>query len=174
MSTPVLIVKQSPKLVKSARPVLPEKCLSALARHYSRTAGRKSASHLAQGEIDILEQCRLALGWPSILSLAIKYYALYPHRKCWNRALQRCRRAQIRTSTLNIKYLLLTVISCVRESLARSFNGSGALNRLVQPYKKEYKKGVNRLTRYDALFSPAPGSRQAALLASMGRPVRAF
>jgi len=174
MTSTGIIVKQSPKLVKSARPVLPEKCLEALSRQYSRSEARKSQDAICQADIDILEECRQSLHWPTITSLSVKYYPLYPYRRCWKRALSKCRRASIRTATLNIKYLLLTVISCVQESLAGSFNGPGALNRLVHTTNNIYKKGTNRLARADALFSPAPGSRQAALLESMGRPVRAF
>jgi len=126
-------------------PTLPPNVESVLHQTYPRRAGLKSVDTLSQGELDILEAARVELGWPSVISLAHKYYPLYPHRKCWQRALEKCRLKKLRTRTLNIKYLLLAVISQVKYSLQANFSGRGSLNRLVQRSKTKGNIGDNRL-----------------------------
>jgi len=69
---------------------------------------RAVADGLSQGEKDVLGQVRAALTWSTVLSLAYKYYPLYPHRKWWLAAL---RRAQKYARFVNIRYLLLTLRS---------------------------------------------------------------
>jgi len=69
---------------------------------------RRAADELSQGEKAVLDQVREALTWPSLLSLAAKYYPLYPHRKWWLAAL---RRARHYARFVNIRYLLLTLRS---------------------------------------------------------------
>lgn len=104
---------------------LPPHVESAIHQTYSRFDGRQARERLAQGEIDILESCRKAVGWKYLTSLATKYYPLYPERHCWKRALALCLRYRSRwyTETLSIRYLLKAVIQQVNESLERNFSG---------------------------------------------------
>lgn len=74
-----------------------------------------AANSLSAGERDVLEAVREALTWASILSLAYKYYPLYPNRKWWLEAL---RRAQKWARFVNIRYLLLTLRSIKQEKEA--------------------------------------------------------
>lgn len=76
---------------------------------------RKAADTLSNGEKDVLEGVREALTWSTILSLAYKYYPLYPNRKWWLEAL---RRAQKWARYVNIRYLLLTLRTILREKEA--------------------------------------------------------
>lgn len=76
---------------------------------------RAAADGLGQGEKDVLDQVREALSWSTVLSLAYKYYPLYPHRKWWLTAL---RRAQKYARFVNIRYLLMTLRSIMLEKEA--------------------------------------------------------
>lgn len=76
---------------------------------------RKAADTLSNGEKDVLEGVREALTWPTSLSLAYKYYPLYPNRKMWLEAL---RRAKAWARYVNIRYILLTLRSIKREKEA--------------------------------------------------------
>lgn len=76
---------------------------------------REAADKLDNGEKDVLNEVREALSWPTVLSLAYKYYSLYPHRKWWLEAL---RRAQKWARFVNIRYLLLTLRSIKLEKEA--------------------------------------------------------
>jgi hypothetical protein len=73
---------------------------------------RKSTDMLSNGEKDVLNMVRDALTWPTSLSLAYKYYPLYPHRKWWLEAL---RRAQKWARFVNIRYLLMALRSIKQE-----------------------------------------------------------
>ncbi len=144
----------SGKLAHSFPPVKPPDlgpaAIEAMAAKYSRTEARHALDDLDQGVLDILETCRVALGWPTITSLAAKYYPLYPHRKCWKRALAKCKLQQIRTVTLNIRYLLLAVICQVRQSIKASTAGESVTNRLLsirtyyQDKRDSYRLGGER------------------------------
>lgn len=128
-------------------PDLPSNYDELVAMRYQHRQGEVAVSKLAQGEIDILEQARQSLGWHSIYSLAYKWYPLYPYRKCWQRALEKCSQERIqsklRTPTLNLKYLLLAVITKVQESLRKSYSA----NRLTHLFNKNKKEANNRLTQ---------------------------
>lgn len=129
----------------SSTPTLSPQALEALHSQYTRTAGRQSVNALSQGEADILNMAREALGWPTITSLAYKYYPLCPNRKWWQRALERCSHHKIRTVTLNIRYLLLTIESVRTMALKAAFSGKGVLNRLVHSTNTTSLRGSNRL-----------------------------
>jgi len=126
-------------------PVLPSNYAELVAMRYRHPQGVAAVSKLAQGEIDILEMARKSLGWPSIYSLAYKWYPLYPYRKCWQRALEKCSleriQSKLRTKTLNLKYLLLTVITKVQESLQASYGG----NRLLPAHNSSDSREGYRL-----------------------------
>lgn len=132
---------------------------------YTRTQGRKAVSDLAQGERDVLEMARAELGWPSITSLAYKWYPVARSRKCWQRAVERCRLQKVRTRTLNLKYLLLTVLSEVNLSLLKSYSGSEALTRYLDKYRSLTTRSRYRLAQTGDLRNPRPGSYQDILLA---------
>lgn len=117
----------------------------ALHSQYSRRDGHRSLSKLHQGEADILYMVAEALSWPTITSLAHKYYPLYPNHKWWKRALSICNRQRIRTKTLNIVYLLRTVASVKAEALKAAFSGRDGLNRLVHPSTNKCNRDENRL-----------------------------
>jgi len=127
------------------RPALPCQVVEALHTQYSRKAGHQSLSKLSQGEADVLHLAREQLGWPTITSLAHKYYPLYPDRQWWKRALERCSRQKIRTVTLNIKYLLLTLETVKAMALKAAFSGAEALNRLVHSTNSTKVLRTNRL-----------------------------
>ena len=76
---------------------------------------RAAADGLSQGEKDVLDLVRQSLTWPTALSLAFKYYPLYPHRKWWLAALQRARQY---ARFVNIRYLLMTLRSIMLEKEA--------------------------------------------------------
>jgi len=76
---------------------------------------RKAADELSNGERDLLEGVREAIGWSSILSLAYKYYPLYPHRRWWKEA---ARRTKKYARYFNIRYLLLTLRTIKQEKEA--------------------------------------------------------
>lgn len=107
--------------VKPVPAELPRKYAQLVQWRYTPREGREALEKLDQGELDVLETCREALGWPTITSLATKWYPLYPSRKAWYYALLHCRRfvgaGHLRTRTLNLKYLLLAVITHFQEQL---------------------------------------------------------
>lgn len=112
-------------------PSLSPQAQEALHSQYSRKAGHQSLNKLSQGEADVLHQAREVLGWPTITSLAHKYYPLYPNRQWWKRALERCTLHKVRTVTLNIVYLLHTLETVKTMALKAAFSGKESLNRLV-------------------------------------------
>ena len=119
----------------------------ALHAQYSRTAGHKSVNALSQGEADVLNQARQQLGWVSITSLAHKYYPLYPNRQWWKRALSRCSLRKLRTKTLNIVYLLLTLETVKQYALKAAYSGKESLNRLVHNSTNNSTRDNNRLVQ---------------------------
>jgi len=136
-------------------PVLPRKVLEALETKYRRHTAVNKLADLKQGDRDVLEEARRQLGWPSLLSLSLKYFSLYPYRHAWRRALEKCSHQKFRTATLNIKYLLQAVITQVNESLARSYSGKEVLNRLLHPKKNSIEVGSNRLVQQVEVIKPA-------------------
>lgn len=124
---------------------LSQQVKDALHAQYSRRDGHRSLDKLSQGEVDILNLAREALGWPSITSLAHKYYPLYPDRKWWKRALERCARQKVRTVTLNIVYLLHALATIKAMAVKAAFSGNGVLNRLVQSTNNKSNRDSNRL-----------------------------
>jgi len=111
-------------------------------KRYNIEEAKKSRASLSQGEIDVLEQARVALGWPSILSLAFKYYPAFPNRKWWLEALRRGHKWARR---MNITYLLKALQSISEEALNLAFSGKAALNRLVHLNNHGSNKYANRL-----------------------------
>lgn len=126
-------------------PTLSPQALEVLHSQYSRKDGHQSLIKLSQGETDVLHLAREALGWPTITSLAHKYYPLYPNRQWWKRSLERCGHQKVRTVTLNIKYLLLALATVKAMALKAAFSGKEALNRLVHSTNNSVLKGSNRL-----------------------------
>lgn len=127
------------------RHALPCQAQEALRTEYTRRDGHKSLDALSQGETDVLNRAREALGWPTLTSLAHKYYKLYPDRKWWQRALERCARQTIRTTTLNIVYLLHALETVKAMAMKAAFSGKGVLNRLVHSTNSSLFKETNRL-----------------------------
>jgi len=111
-------------------------------RKYKIGEAKKSIALLSQGELDVLEQVRDVLGWPSIVSLAFKYYPAYPHRKWWLEALRRTLKWSHKK---NIIYLLKCLQSISAEWAKAAFSGKDALNRLIHKHKYNSSMGINRL-----------------------------
>jgi len=140
-------------------PVLKPQALQALQTKYTRTQGHNSLKALSQGEADVLHMAREQLGWPTITSLAYKYYPLYPNRQWWKRALERCSHHKIRTKTLNIVYLLLTLETIKGWALKAAFSGKEALNRLVHTTNSTVHKCTNRLVQPPGIVNIKPEDR---------------
>lgn len=149
-------------------PELPANYQVLAAMRYPHQRGVDAVAALAQGERDILEEVRERLQWPSILSLTYKWYPLYPYRQCWKRALEKCSGQKLRTRTLNLKYLLLAVITQVRYSLAAKFSGRTSLNRLLHPNNNSRGERSNRLLHHQSLLNPKPGGYQELVLIRQG------
>lgn len=111
-------------------------------KKYRIEDGKKSIALLSQGERDVLEQVRATLGWPSIVSLAFKYYPAYHHRKWWLEALRRTLKWSHKK---NIQYILKCLQSINDEWAEAAFNGKAALNRLIHHSKDDNTMGTNRL-----------------------------
>lgn len=125
---------------------LPPRTQQALLTRYNPHQARARLKLMPQGEKDILEEARARLGWPTSLSLAMKYYPLYPCRKWWQRAMERCSRHKVRTATLNIVYLLRTIETVKQWSLTRAYHSTvETVNRLTHRYTD---KEDNRLTHH--------------------------
>lgn len=107
---------------------------SLVARKYKGPEAEVAVKELDQGEKDILEQVRQALGWPSIKSLAVKYYPSYRNRKWWMEALRRTLHYAAkwkRRRIINIRYLLRTLASIAAEKAALAKAKNSADNRLT-------------------------------------------
>lgn len=149
-------------------PELPPNYKELVELRYRRSKGVAAAEALAQGERDILELVRQALGWNSIYSLAYKWYPLYPYRHDWKRALEKCSQQKLKTRTLNLKYLLLAVITQVKLSLMRAFSGKASLNRLLHRNNTNNSNGSYRLTHPNKYLNPKPGGYQEIVLKRQG------
>jgi len=115
-----------------------------IGKKYKIEEAKKSIALLSQGELDVLEQVRGTLGWPSIVSLAFKYYPAFPHRKWWLEALRRTLKWSHKK---NIIYLLKCLQSINAEWSEAAFNGRDALNRLIHKPKYSIIGYTNRLER---------------------------
>lgn len=125
-------------------PDLPRNYDSLVQWRYRHADGVRAVADMATGERDTLEEARRQLGWPSILSLAVKWYPICPSRTVWKRALEKCRLDRItsarHTATLNLKYLLLAVLTKAQESLKASYGANRLLHSsnnkdTIDPYR---------------------------------------
>lgn len=121
--------------------------------HYPRRQGWKAVANLSQGERDVLEMARLTLGWVSITSLACKYWPLYPERKLWQRAVERCSHYQPRYKTHPIQYLLLTLATVKAWALEAAFSGREDLNRIVYPINSFDNLDLHRIEQKAGIFN---------------------
>lgn len=130
----------------SQRYLLPHRAQEAINTRYPMKLAPAALHRLSQGEKDQLEEARQRLSWPTIISLAVKYYPLYPCRKWWQRALERCSHHKVQTATLNISYLLLTLETIKKWGLQAAYQSTKRVaNRLTQGVNKKDKER-NRLT----------------------------
>jgi len=138
-----------------------------VSKKYTAREANSAIASLSQGELDVLEQVRDTPGWPSIKSLAVKYYPTFPNRKWW---LEAHRRVNKWARRKNIIYFLKALQSIAAEHLEAAFNGKGALNRLIYPRNKDISKGVNRLdeTAKTQTFKGKLGPYQRLVLARAG------
>ena len=134
---------------------------------YDLLANQEKIDSLSQGELDVLEQVRDTLGWPSIKSLAIKYYPAFPNRKWW---LEAQRRVNKWAHKKNILYFLKCLQSIAAERLEAAFNGRAALNRLIRKANSTNISIVNRLEGIaeEKTFRGRLGPYQRVVLARMG------
>jgi len=136
-------------------------------KKYSLKEAAIAIASLSQGEVDVLVQIKDALGWPSIKSLAVKYYPAFPNRKWWLEALRRVNKW---ARHKNIIYFLKSLQSIAQEHLQAAFSGKAALNRLIHSTNKENTKDINRLesTNEKLHFRGRLGPYQKIVLARMG------
>ena len=101
--------------------------IDALVSHrYKAAEAEEAIEALSQGERDILERVREALGWPSIKSLVVKYFPHFKHRKWWSEAIRRTSKYARR---FNIRYLLRCLESIKDEWQQSAYTPKG--NRLT-------------------------------------------
>jgi hypothetical protein len=160
-------VQHSRPYVKPTPAELPRNYQALVQWRYSAEDCRLASEKLAQGELDVLEACRVELGWKTTSSLITKWYPNYPSRKAWARALSHCRQfvgsGKLRTRTLNLKYLLLAVITHFQEQLHLIYDRIRIPSILpISSYHKEYS---NTASLADRVFS---GVETAPLLAVGG------
>jgi len=150
----------------SQRYLLPQRVQEAINTRYPMKLAPPALQRLSQGEKDQLELARQRLSWPTIISLAVKYYPLYPCRKWWQRALERCSHHKVNTATLNISYLLLTLETIKKWGLRAAYQSTkGAVNRLTQGVNKK-ETGDNRLTPTSGVVNiPRDPQRMTAFMA---------
>ena len=125
------------------------------AKKFTGPEAKMSIASLSQGERDVLDQVREVLGWPSISSLAVKYYPAYPNRKWWLEAIRRVNRWAKRR---NIVYFLKCLESIAQERLEAAFSGRPALNRLLHNKVNNKLGCINRLERKAARRDMAANS----------------
>lgn len=138
-----------------------------ITKKYTPGEANNAIASLSQGELDVLKQVRDTLGWPSIKSLAVKYYPAYPNRKWW---LEASRRVNKWARKKNITYFLKCLQSIATEHLEAAFSGKGALNRLIHKVTNSSKTTINRLegTAKGETFRGRLGPYQRVVLARMG------
>lgn len=132
-------------------------------KKYSLKDAEMSIASLSQGEIDVLDRVKDALGWHSIKSLAVKYYPACPCRKWWLEALRRSAKFARRT---NIVYLLKCLESIQKEWREAAYSGKESLNRLIPKGIKKIKRETIRLEPTNSLpgFANANGREIPLLL----------
>lgn len=136
---------------------------SLVSRKYTKPEAVAALAELSQGEKDILEQVRQALGWPSIKSLAVKYFPSFRNRKWWAEALRRTLHYAAkwkRRRIINIRYILRALGSIAAEKAERAKAELSASNRLTATGIFErcssYRYGeTNRLTTRSKLRGAA-------------------
>ena len=127
--------------------VLPQQVQALLQSTYPRRQGWKAVAALSQGERDVLEMARQTLGWVSITSLAYKYWPLYPDRKLWQRAVERCHLHKPRYKTHPIQYLLLTLATVKAWWAKAAYSGKEATNRIVHSINTHSNLEVYRIVQ---------------------------
>mgnify|MGYP001565121889 CR=1 FL=1 len=133
--------------------VLPQQVQALLQSTYPRRQGWKAANALSQGERDVLEMARELLGWVSITSLAYKYWPLYPDRKLWQRAVERCRRHKPRYKTHPIQYLLLTIATVKAWWQKAAFSSKEDPNRIVHSINTHKDLDIYRIVHQGGIVN---------------------
>jgi len=114
-------------------------------RQYTAEESRIAIEALSPEVVVVLDQVREALGWPSIKSLAVKYFPACPRHDWWQTAL---RRTQHYTLRPNIKYLLKTLQSIGEKLEGKAYSGRQGLNRIssrLESSSREKNKNSSRL-----------------------------
>ena len=111
--------------------------MSLTARQYTAEESRIATEALSPEGVVVLDQVRAALGWPSIKSLATKYYAAFPYYDRWQTAL---RRTLFYSRRPNIAYLLKTLESIGLELERKAYSGRQSLSRLSSRLEGSIRK----------------------------------
>lgn len=111
--------------------------MSLTTRQYTAEESRIATEALSPEVVVVLDQVRAALGWPSIKSLATKYYAAFPYYDRWQTALRRTRFYARRP---NIAYLLKTLESIQQELEGKAYSGRQSLSRLSSRLEASFRK----------------------------------
>lgn len=146
---------------------------SMCSRQYTVEESRIATEALSPEVVVILDQVREALGWPSMKSLAVKYFPAFPRHDWWQAALRRTQQFSRRP---NIVYLLKTLESIGRELEGKAYSGRQSLNRIssrLENISQERRRSSSRLesTRADTTSRSAAdltGPLAARVLAHMG------
>lgn len=126
---------------------------SLVSQKYKSPEGTVAVEALSQGEKDVLEKVRQALGWPSIKSLALKYFPAYRNRKWWAEALRRTityAEKWKRRRIINIRYIMKVLASMAEQkALEAAYSAANRLSplRSILDIPVTNREGTNRLSR---------------------------
>lgn len=129
----------------------PDPALDALvSQKYDKGQSALAMEQLSQGEREVLEKVREALGWPSIKSLAVKYFPAYRNRKWWAEALRRTLHYAAkwnRRRLINIRYIMRTLASIAQAALQAPNRLSPSTTEESNPVSNRWDNRLSRKAR---------------------------
>lgn len=139
-------------------------------RQYTAEESRIATEALSPEVVVVLDQVREALGWPSIKSLAVKYFPAFPFHDRWQTAL---RRTQHYTLRPNILYLLKTLQSIGEKLEGKAYSGRQSLSRLSSRLESSFRKKDRVSSRLQSTRADTTSRSLADLTGPLAGRVRA-
>ena len=141
-----------------------------IARQYTPKESQPAMARLSAAEVGVLEEVAAQLGWPSITSLATKYFPACPFHDRWPTALRRMLQHSKRG---NIRYLLKVLQSIGEELEGKAYSGRKSLNRVTNRLERDIQKKDLSLSRLQSIRESAKAQNKRAMGGPLGQRVLA-
>ncbi len=142
-----------------------------IAQKYNLKDAEAAIERLSAGEKAVLQEVAADFGWPSIKSLAVKYFPACRRHDLWQTARHRMLQ---RATRPNIKYLLKTLQSIMDALEGKAFSGRESLNRVTNRLERDIQKKDISLSRVQSIRERAIAQNKTAMEGPRGQRVLAL